>query len=84
MLIEMKNDVSFEMLEDSKVSKKQYDQIISLLEINPQMFSTGDVQGSVKTHVPHAHTENPFDSFVDFTQLPENLPKDAKNLLYRP
>jgi hypothetical protein len=27
---------------------------------------------------------NPYDSFVDFTRLPEDLPKDAKDILYRP
>jgi hypothetical protein len=28
--------------------------------------------------------KNEFDHFVDFSRLPENIPKNAKMLLYRP
>lgn len=28
--------------------------------------------------------DNLYDAFVDFTKLPENMPKSAKDLLFRP
>lgn len=37
-----------------------------------------------KLHPVNYLQPNDFDYFVDFTRLPEKIPKNAKNLLYRP
>jgi hypothetical protein len=41
------------------------------------------IKDDLKMHGTH-YKGNPYDSFVDFTRLPEDLPKDAKDILYRP
>jgi len=50
-----------------------------LLKLDPFIFTTKS-----KRHVPNYVSENLFNDFVDFTKLPENIPKDAKAILFRP
>lgn len=49
------------------------------MNISPDMFRT-DLMKIHRTH----YKANPFDAFVDFTKLPADLPKSAKDLLFRP
>jgi hypothetical protein len=41
------------------------------------------VRDEKKTHMTHFKA-NPYDAFIDFTKLPEDMPKEAKDILYRP
>ena len=51
-----------------------------LLDIDKDIFHE-----EAKIHMTnHIRNYNPYSSFVDFTRLPEDLPKKAKDLLYRP
>jgi len=41
------------------------------------------VRDEKKIHMTHFKV-NPYDAFIDFTKLPEDMPKEAKDILYRP
>lgn len=72
-------NVDMRTLEESNVSLRQLEQIKLLVKVDPQIF--------VHTrHATHYSSYNLHDNFVDFTRLPpaEELPKEAKDLLYRP
>ena len=51
-----------------------------LLDVDKDIFHE-EAKMHVKNYLDH---KNPFSNFVDFTRLPEDLPKKAKDLLYRP
>ena len=66
-------------LEEANVSLRQLEQIKMLVKVDAQIF--------VHTrHATHYSSYNLHDNLVDFTRLPpaDQLPKDAKALLYRP
>jgi len=50
-----------------------------LLKVDKLMF----VRDEKKIHATHFKA-NPYDAFIDFTRLPEDMPKEAKDILYRP
>lgn len=61
------------------MSQRQFEQIKMMLKIDKNMLKQDH-----KRH-PFRHVEdNVHQNFVDFTKLPADIPKDAKNLLYRP
>ena len=71
--------VSLDVLEEAGVSKRQYDQLRVLLKVDPNMF-IGDTR---RLHPIH-YKESLYQHFVDFTKLPQDMPKAAKDILYRP
>ena len=72
-------DVTLDVLEDSEVSKREFDQLKMMMNLDIDMFRTDQF----KIHRSH-FKENLYDAFVDFTKLPEDLPKAAKDILFRP
>ena len=75
------HNVTMEVLEKCGVSNRQFEQIKMLMQVDKDIFNE-----KIKTHETHYTSTNLFDNFVDFTKLPHasQLPKEAKNLLYRP
>ena len=67
------------MVKRAGVSKKDYDQIKMLMKLDRMIFLP---EG--KMHPKNYLQENDFDSFVDFSRLPEKINKNAKMILYRP
>ena len=61
------------------MSKREFDQLKLLMDVHIDLFRNDEL----KIHRAH-FKENLYDSFVDFTKLPEDLPKAAKDLLFRP
>lgn len=58
-----------------------------LLEINPNIFHLDDPEGKhMRPHITHSLHPNPYSHFIDFTQIKdsEKLPKEVKNILFRP
>ena len=79
MLSELQN-ISESVLQQADVSKREWDSIKLLLDIDKDIFHEES-----KIHMTnHIRSQNSYSSFVDFTRLPEDIPKKAKDLLYRP
>ena len=79
MLTELKN-VDSRLLERADVSKREWEAIQLLLDVDKDIFHE-----EAKIHMTnYLEDKNPFSNFVDFTRLPDDLPKAAKDLLYRP
>lgn len=72
-------EVPDEVVKRAGVSKKDYDQIKMLMKLDREIFMPAG-----KMHPKNYLQTNDFDSFVDFSRLPEKINKNAKLILYRP
>ena len=72
-------EVTSDVLEDSEVTKKEFDQLKMLMNVHIDIFRNDELN----IHRTH-FKDNLYDAFVDFTKLPSNMPKAAKDLLFRP
>ncbi len=50
-----------------------------LLDIDKDIFHE-----EAKFHMTNFKEDNPYSKLVDFTRLPKDIPRKAKDLLYRP
>ena len=67
------------VLEDAEVSRREFDMLKIVLKVNSRLF----IDDEMKMHPTH-YKENLFDAFVDFTKLPKDMPKEAKDIFFRP
>jgi len=68
------------MLEEANVSNRQYEQMKTLIKIDKDILNDFG-----KRHPKRHLSINLHDNFVDFTRLPiDKIPRDVKQLLYRP
>jgi hypothetical protein len=72
-------EVPDDVIKRAGVSKKDYDQIKMLMKLDRMIFLP---EG--KMHPKNYLQTNDFDSFVDFSRLPDKINKNAKMILYRP
>ena len=72
-------EVPDDVVKRAGVSKKDYDQIKMLMKLDRMIFLP---EG--KMHPKNYLQTNDFDSFVDFSRLPDKINKNAKMILYRP
>ena len=78
MLVELRN-IDAGVLERAEVSKRGWQAIQTILDVDKDIFHE-----EAKLHVTNHLLDNPYSNFVDFTRLPKDIPKKAKDLLYRP
>ena len=80
MLAEMIETVPVETLQKSKVSMRELNDIRKLVKFDEKIL-TPDAHMHPSNDI---EPDNPYSFFVDFDRLPSKIPKDIKQLLYRP
>jgi len=80
MIKELLTDVPASSLQKAKVSQREYKEIKMLIRFDEDMFAPES-----QMHLPNDLLEdNPYSFFVNFDRLPDKIPENIKQLLYRP